>query len=79
MRHYEILANGCIPYFADIDYCPEMTLTQFPKEACLKIKKTMKMDNISDLYDENKEYFENYTKNHLTTKALAKYVLETIK
>src|SRR5437870_10123235 len=22
MRHYEILANGCIPYFLDLEKCP---------------------------------------------------------
>lgn len=31
MRHYEILANGCIPLFTDIEDCPEKTLTTLSK------------------------------------------------
>lgn len=31
LRHYEILANGCIPIFENLEDCPEHTLTTFPK------------------------------------------------
>ena len=31
LRHYEILAAGCIPIFEDLDKCPEDTLDSFPK------------------------------------------------
>jgi hypothetical protein len=31
LRHYEILAAGCIPIFEDLDKCPEDTLSSFPK------------------------------------------------
>ena len=31
LRHYEILANGCIPVFSDIAICPDGTMTTFPK------------------------------------------------
>lgn len=32
MRHYEILANGCIPYFIDIDKCNPNTMIGLPKD-----------------------------------------------
>ena len=32
LRHYEILMNGCIPYFPDISKCPQFTMTNFPKD-----------------------------------------------
>ena len=32
LMHYEILMNGCIPLFLNIDKCPEKTLTNFPKK-----------------------------------------------
>ena len=35
MRHYEILANACIPYFPDIELCPKNTLALFPKNLIL--------------------------------------------
>ena len=33
LRHYEIIANQCIPLFLDIENCPAATLTRFPKDA----------------------------------------------
>jgi hypothetical protein len=32
LRHYEILAAGCIPIFENLDACPPDTLASFPKE-----------------------------------------------
>eukprot|EP00854_Cymbomonas_tetramitiformis_P018304 gene18304-21825_t len=31
-RHYEILANGCVPFFLGIDDIPPLTMHTFPKE-----------------------------------------------
>lgn len=31
LRHYEILAAGCIPIFEDLEKCPDDTLSSFPK------------------------------------------------
>lgn len=42
MRHYEILANGSIPYFFGLDKCPNNTLTNFPKELVLEGMKLLK-------------------------------------
>ncbi len=39
MRHYEILANGCLPVFPTIDKCPDTILTVFPKELIDKSNK----------------------------------------
>ncbi len=32
MRHYEILSQGCMPWFEDISECPESCLVDFPKD-----------------------------------------------
>jgi hypothetical protein len=32
LRHYEIMANGCIPIFTGLNQCPGATMTSFPKE-----------------------------------------------
>lgn len=41
LRHYEILAAGCIPVFRDLSECPANTMVSFPKElvleACAKL------------------------------------------
>jgi hypothetical protein len=36
LRHYEIMANGCIPLFKDLEHCPSHTLVTFPKEIVLE-------------------------------------------
>lgn len=36
MRHYEILACGCIPYFPDILSCPPKTMYFLPKEMIIE-------------------------------------------
>ena len=83
MRHYEILANGCIPYFPNIEQCPIYTMYLLPKEL-------IKEGNI--LYDKykNKTIDEipmtecnnlitkllQFTKDNLTTHKLAQYILQ---
>ena len=39
LRHYEILMNGCIPLFLNIDKCPENSLTSLPKKLLYNIFK----------------------------------------
>jgi hypothetical protein len=36
LRHYEIIANGCVPYFPNIEDCPEQTLYLFPKDLIIE-------------------------------------------
>jgi len=43
-RHYEILANGAIPYFMNLDKCPAKTMATLPKEL---IMKAMKMPGVT--------------------------------
>jgi hypothetical protein len=38
LRHYEIIANGCIPIFVDLENCPQYCLWNFPKQICLDVK-----------------------------------------
>jgi hypothetical protein len=77
MRHYEILGNYCVPYFIGLEDCPKNTLVNFPKELLLEGKE------LANNFDEQK-YFSilneifDHTRNNLTTKQLAKYVIEKI-
>jgi len=36
MRHYEILANGCIPFFVGLENCPPTIVTTLPKSLLLQ-------------------------------------------
>jgi len=34
LRHYEILANRCVPLFVDINSCPKNCMWNYPKDLC---------------------------------------------
>ena len=86
MRHYEIIANGCLPYFPNIEQCPAHTMALFPKELVLQSNELYHRyhtKQISDLteedwrvYDELVSTFIDYTMTHLTTQQMARYVIE---
>lgn len=75
MRHYEILGNHCMPYFIGLEDCPKNTLANLPKDLLLEGRE------LANNFEEQK-YFSildelfKYTKNNLTTKQLAQYVIE---
>lgn len=86
MRHYEILANGCIPYFVDLDKCNQNTMVFLPKEL---IQEAMHLPGVSyqriDHRKFNKKrYFEilhqllEHTRAYLTTRKIAEYMLRTV-
>jgi len=86
MRHYEILANGCIPYFVDLDKCDEHTMPFLPKDL---IWEAMNLKGVSYLHIDHQvfdkeRYFTilnqllEHTKKYLTTEQMARYVLKTI-
>jgi hypothetical protein len=85
LRHYEIIANGCIPYFIGIEKCPENALALLPKGVlvnCNLLYHRFKDRAVSDLLEGEIKYYKqllvklvNYTRNHLTTKKIAQYIL----
>lgn len=89
LRHYEILANNCIPYFSDIEQFPKNILCFYPKDLIKKSNKLyekVKNLNVEDFVT-NYEYINEYInilqnlmehfKHNLTTKSLANYILTT--
>jgi len=89
LRHYEIMASGCVPVFKDIESCPEATLTTLPKEllkeanlAFEDIRKTANSRRNVIL----KYYYERiltslleHIKENCTTSKCAEYILSKIK
>lgn len=71
LRHYEILANGCIPWFQDLEDCPARTMTHFPKRIVLE---AMQSESPTEFIPE----LLAYTQEHLTCRAMAQYVLTTV-
>lgn len=79
MRHYEILANYCLPHFPDLKQCPSTIMTNFPKNEILKSNILFDKGGFGsdEYYDILNSVFE-YTKNNLTTECAAKYVINTV-
>ena len=88
MRHYEIMCNGAIPYFIDIEKMPPHTMTRFPKEIVAGVMKLPGIDpvagtldhkkiNMPCLYDVRKVLLD-YCRQNMTTVALAKYFLSAM-
>ena len=86
LRHYEILANGCLPVFIGMDACPDTTLTRFPK-CTVKISTDLffkyNASTVIALDDSAIEKFVvlvnsllDHTVNYLTTKRTASYIFE---
>ena len=79
LRHYEIIANKCIPLFDNLESCPKNTMVTFPRELLKEIK--VKFYN-NKLYDtEYRDYLEkifDYGKKYLTCEKSAEYVLKKI-
>lgn len=86
LRHYEILACGCIPYFLNLENCPPKIMTLLPKKLILEAMHLPGVSNGSidfTLFDKTR-YFEilnellQYTREHLTAKAVAQSILDTV-
>ena len=69
LRHYEIMMNGCIPIFDDLENCPKRIMVNIPKKEILKLSKE-KNKNI----DDNK-YILEYTRKNLTTTNILNQIL----
>jgi len=89
LRHYEILASGCLPYFWGLQECPPQTLQWLPKSLLLDVMRLPHVEIKTLSIDQEKFNFNlygdlllaciQYTKKKLTTEFMAKYVLDTIK
>jgi hypothetical protein len=87
VRHYEIMANNCIPLFLDIEQCPEHIMTTLPKEPITRALKLVQEKGFEyfatnageqawlELNDEIQRHFRK----HCTTEALADYFLTTMR
>lgn len=85
VRHYEIMANNCIPWFLDIEDCPEYVMATLPKAQLVEVVELVRekgMDWFSTdegfaRWEELNEQIQTHFKQYCTTSALADYVLST--
>jgi hypothetical protein len=75
LRHYEILMNGCIPWFPNLENCPSNTMTKFPKELITKAMNKIKEGNDLSFYEEHVNMLLNWTRNNLTTEKVVENMI----
>lgn len=86
LRHYEILANGCIPYFPNLEECNSETMTFLPKDLILE---AMNLEGVSYMHIDHSRfnktrYYEilnallDHTRKFLCSKAMGEYLLKKI-
>ena len=68
LRHYEILMNGCIPLFFNIEDCPKLILKTLPKQRLSEIYFNYR--SVLQLYSP----FKIYKKKFLSTKKIFSYI-----
>jgi len=79
LRHYEILGNGCIPVFYNIDKCPDLTMKYFPKKECQSVLTDIfNKEKPENVYDKHIESFRQSLYQNCTTTAVAKRMLDTL-
>lgn len=80
MRHYEILANGCIPNFINLNQCPTQTMTSFPKQLCTTINNELhKGTDAFTLYNIYADKLADHLIKNNTTKAEALKFIDKLK
>lgn len=77
LRHYEIIANNCLPYFKDFQNCPRYTMVNWPTELQRDSNAMFQIGDMSK-YDTVLRDFFSYCKQNLTTKKSAQYVLSKV-
>ena len=84
LRHYEILANQCIPYFIDLMMCPPGTLTQLPKETLLEVNECILQYGLryfstaegESQWNSLNARLQSALRERMTTRAVAEQVLQ---
>lgn len=76
-RHYEIMAQSCIPIFDNIEDCPIHTMTTLPKKMFSEVRKNH--GRVSETRtDEWRSFLMEWLWDSCTTAKLAKYVVTTL-
>lgn len=61
LRHYEIIANHCLPVFIDIDDMPRNTISNYPRDLQLEINDLF-LRNVSSKYYGSHSFNLNYSR-----------------
>jgi hypothetical protein len=88
LRHYEIMANWCLPYFRAFEACPPTIMAKLPRAEINLVKQLVEFfyppfagsgeKILRTAWEELIPSMNAILHCHLTTEALAHYVLDTV-
>jgi hypothetical protein len=93
MRHYEIMSQGTLPYFVDIDNAPKETMPLISRSFCKEVRDLIDIQYnlwegidlkiLSEIKDLNKyknlmDLMISQVKDLYNTETLAKYIIDTV-
>ncbi|WP_237479969.1 hypothetical protein [Lichenibacterium dinghuense] len=84
LRHYEIMANRCVPNFEGLEQCPAWTMVHLPKLELTEARSALLQHGVGffersegrALWDRLEARIDRAMRRHLTTEALARYVVD---
>ena len=78
LRHYEIMANGCLPIFKYLENCPQSTLTTMPKQLIQDANRDLLPWNYNNktLYDSYVKKLLQHVRENCSASATTKYFLD---
>jgi hypothetical protein len=78
LRHYEILSNGCLPIFKNINECPDTCLVSLPKDLIKEYTKILLpyKKEYKDLYNSYMYKILEHVRKYCSTSSSTKYFLE---
>ena len=74
-RHVEIMASGAVPLMLDADEIPRYSMIHYPKQALAAVASRAR-DTGAPPDEATREGFRTWFTRHLTSEAMARYVLE---
>ena len=75
MRHYEILAAGCVPAFIGLECCPEQIMTSYPKDLIINHSRASVLGRVGPDYFDLRNELIHYTEQNLTTEKTIRSIL----
>lgn len=79
LRHYEIIANQCIPYFMGLEECPELSMSKLPKSEILNCMEEYSNKTLTlEKYHQYANRIFEHAKKHLTCRSSAETFLKTM-
>ena len=79
MRHLEIMANKCVPFFSGIDDCPPHTMVDYPKETISQVYRHIQNNTMTEkIYGTYSQSLYEHVAQHQTTVAQAQRIVNII-